>query len=201
MNSKHQHRGAVFVVGAVLLLVIGCAGSSKPSSFYFLPILPESEAVGLKEGGVSIEVGPISVPTYLDTTQITTAGKDNRIYTDQFNRWAEPLKDSFQRVLTENLAILLKTVNVYMFPQRREVAADFQIEITVSRFYAQVDGTAVLTAYFTVIGDDGNTVLARKRSSIAEQAASKDIGAFVAAQSKTLEVFCREIADEIKKLQ
>ncbi len=201
MNKHQLHRSAAVFASAVLLFVFGCAGASKPANFYMFKALPESEAAGLKQGGASVEIGPIILPAYLDSTQMATAGDDHRIYTDQFNRWAEPLKDSFGRVLAENLAILLKTVNVYIYPQRREVSADFQIEITVSRFYADTDGNAVLAAYWSVIGESGKTVMARKRSSITRQAASTDVGALVAAQNQTLEQFSREIATTIRNLK
>ena len=201
MCKCYLNRSAFLVFAAAMLFFWGCTGTSKPSTFFLITPLPESEAAGLKQGGVAIEVGPITVPAYLDSNQVATVGKDDRIYTDPFNRWAEPLKNSFSRVLSENLAILLNTVNVYMFPQRRDIAFDFQIEITVSRFYAEADGTAVLAAYWSIFGDGGKTVMARKRSSISEQAASRDIGAIVAAQSKTIELLSREIAAEIQHLQ
>ena len=201
MKDKHLHRSAAIFASAVLLFVFGCTGTSKPPKFYMLRALPESEAAGLKQGGVSVEVGPIIIPAYLDSTQIATAGDGHRIYTDQFNRWAEPLKNSFGLVLAENLAILLETVNVYIYPQRRDVSADFQVEITISRFYAKTDGTAVLAAYWSVIGDGGKTVMARRRSSITQQAASTDVEALVAAQNQTLEQFSREIAATIRNLK
>ena len=202
MNNKYLHRFAVFVVSAALLIFLGCVGgTSKSSTFYLLMALPESEATALEQGGISVEIGPVIVPAYLDRSQIASTGNDHKLYMDEFHRWAEPLKDSFGRVLAENLAILLKTANVYMYPQRRGASVDFQVEITVSRFFADTDGTAILAAYWSIVGKDGQTVMSRKRSSITQKAASKELGAIVAAQNRTLQELSREIAAGIQKLQ
>jgi hypothetical protein len=202
MKRKHLHRSAIVLLGAALLIISGCVGgTSKPSTFYLLKALPESEAAALEQGGLSLEVGPITVPAYLDRTQIASTGNDHKLYMDEFHRWAEPLKNSFGRVLADNLAILLKTVNVYQYPQRREMPVDFQIEISVSCFFADADGTAVLAAYWSVVGNNGKTVLSRKRSSISEKAVSKDFEAVVAAQNKTLQELSQQIAAEIQKLR
>ena len=202
MNNKHLYRSAAFVLGAALLIFSGCAvGTSKSSTLYLLKALPESEATALEQGGVSVEIGPIIVPAYLDRTQIATAGDDHKLYMDEFNRWAEPLKDGFGRVLAENLAILLKTANVYSYPQRRNASIDFHVEITVSRFFAEAENTALLVAYWSIIGNDGQSVMSRKRSSITRKVASPELEAIVAAQNKTLQELSREIAAEIQKLQ
>ena len=201
MCNHYIHRSIVWAIGMVVILFMGCTGASKPSTFYLLTPLPESEAVGLEQDGVSIEVGPIVVPSYLDSTQIATAGDDYKVNTDQFNRWAEPLKDTIGRVLSENLAILLKTVNVYIYPQRRDVSADFQVEVTISRFYADKNGNAILAAYWSLIGKDGKTRMTRKRSSITKRAASREIEAIVAAKNEIFVEFSREIANEIQTLR
>jgi uncharacterized lipoprotein YmbA len=201
MTNKTLHRLVALVLGAALLTLLGCAtGTSKPSTFYLLKALPESETAVIEEGGVSVEVGPITVPAYLDRIQIATTADDHRLYVDQFHRWAEPLKDSFGRVIAENLSILLNTANVYILPQRRDVSADYQVELAVSRFSSDAHGTAVLVAYWTIIDNDARMVVVRKRSSITEHAASKDPEAVVAAQNMVLETLSRKIAAAIENL-
>jgi hypothetical protein len=189
------------ILGAALLAMAGCTGTSKPSTFYLLKTLPEPEAGAPVQGGVSVAVGPISLPAYLDRLPMAAAGDGHVLSVDEFHRWAEPLKDGISRVLAENLAILLKTANVYVYPHRRGVTVDCQVEIAVSRFSAEADGTAVLVAYWSIVGGDGQTVLSRNRSSLVERAASREPGAVVAAQNKVLQDLSQEIAAEIRKLQ
>ena len=70
----------------------------------------------------------------------------------------------------------------------------------VTRFETGVDGRALLSVYWSIIGKDGKTELLRKRTVIKESAKADDYEALVVAHNKTLLKFCREIAAEIKKL-
>lgn len=202
MRNRHLHHSVVFFLGAALLFFWGCVGgTSKSPTFYLLKTLPGSEAPALGQGGVAMEVGPIIFPAYLNRTQIASTGDDHQLHMDEFNRWAEPLNDGFGRVLAENLAVLLKTANVYIYPLRRDLPIDYQVEMTISQFSVGADGTATLVAYWSLIVDDGRKIMSRKRSFITEKAASMDFEAIVAAQNQTLEALSREIASEIQKSQ
>jgi uncharacterized lipoprotein YmbA len=201
MKNRHLHRFSMTVLGAALLVIAGCVGgTSKPATFYLLQALPESEALMQTPHRIRLEVGPIAVPAYLDRAQIASVGDDHRLTVDQFNRWAEPLKDSFSRVLAENLAILLETPDVYRYPQRRAMLIDYQIELTVTRFFTDAEGTAILVAYWSLVGDSGKTVVSRKRSFISQPADADTFEAIVAAQNWTLQELSREIATEIQRL-
>ena len=194
------------IIGLILLatvMLIGCRSSAPPVQFYTLSATRtqtvSNTITALKP--ISVGVGPVAIPEVLDRPQIVVRTSPNKLKIDEFHRWAEPLKDSFGRVLADNLAILLKTVDVYQYRQRRDVPVDFQVEISVSRFFADADGTAVLAAYWSVVGNNGKTVLSRKRSSISEKAVSRDFEAVVAAQNKTLQELSEQVAAEIQKLR
>ena len=64
---------------------------------------------------------------------VTVAGK-NEMALDEFNRWVESLRDSFYRVLLEDLSWLLKTPEVYRYDQDGSNAPDYQVVIDVTRF-------------------------------------------------------------------
>jgi uncharacterized lipoprotein YmbA len=120
---------------------------------------------------------------------------------DQFNRWAEPLKESVERVLAENLSILLGTANVYRSPRISRIAADYQVEITLSRFYADANGKAMLVAYWTVLGQDDRALVPRRRSAVTVQAPTQDLEAVVAAQNTALQTLSRQISTAIQNLR
>ncbi len=163
--------------------------------------MTEPEPPALQQGGLAVEIGPITIPTYLNQAKIATIADNHKLQIDQFNRWAEPLEDGLGRVLAENMAILLNTANVYIYPVGRDVSMDYQVKVAMSRFGADSKGTATLVAFWSIIGNDGQKVMSRRRSAITEQAASKDIDAIVAAQNNTLQKLSREIADVIQSLQ
>jgi uncharacterized lipoprotein YmbA len=204
-KMKYQRRYFLWVmIAAFGTLLAGCAGTSTPSNFYLLRALPEAEdtvpTVGGKDG-LSVLVGPITLPAYLDRTQVVTIFGDNELRMDEFSRWAEPLKDNFYRVLVENLSLLLNTPRIYSYDRRGVTPADFQIIIDVTRFDSAVKGDAYLTAFWTAIGKDGNSHEIERKSVFRAAAPAPDLKGVVAAQNRTLTRFSREIATAIRSLK
>lgn len=81
---------ALVLVTAVL--GAGClGGGNAPTRLYVLapvetPALPAS-------GALSVGVGPMHVPGYLDRPQIVTRRDADRIDLGDFDQWGEPLRD------------------------------------------------------------------------------------------------------------
>jgi uncharacterized lipoprotein YmbA len=112
---KKRFKGACFtwvMLGVLGMMLVACAGNNSPSTFYVLRSMESpQESLSTEAGGqhVSILVGPISLPGYLDRNQMVTVAGKNEMALDEFNRWAESLRDGFYRVLLEDLSLLLKT--------------------------------------------------------------------------------------------
>jgi len=204
MMKNGTIRLSLVLVSAVLMVLSACTGISKPSKFYVLSALPESETavkgVG-NENDLAIGIGPITLPIYLDRAQIVTRISRNELKMDEFNRWAEPLKENFFRVLAENLSVLLDTVDIRLYSRRISTPVSYQVTIDVSRFDVTSDGKALLIAYWAVLGKDGRKILLKKKSILRADTASMDYKDIVAAQNQALSGLSRAIAAEIKKLQ
>ena len=186
------------------MIFFGCAGTSTPSNFYLLRALPESEdslATAQGKNSRSVLVGPITLPAYLDRTQIVTLFGNNELTMDEFSRWAEPLPDNFYRVLMENLSLLLNTPRVYAYDRRGPAPAEFQIIIDITRFESDARGDAYLTAFWTVLGKDGDSHKIERKSVFRATASTADLTGMVTAQNRTLTKFSREIAKAIRSLQ
>ena len=190
------------ILAVCLIILNGCAGSSKPSEFYLLRSLPASQGSGLnasENSSPSVLVGPVILPAYLNRNQIVTLVGDHTLVLNEFTRWAEPLQDNFSRVLVENLSLLLKTPKVYSFERRGSTRSDFKIVIDVTRFESTAGRDAYLTAFWSVIGREGSVLMQRKSIF---QAPVQSMGAsgVVEAQNRTLTEFSREIAAAIQSL-
>ena len=61
---------------------------------------------------MAIGVGPIELPPYANRLQMVTDNTSYELHTNAFEQWAEPLRDSFLRVLAEILSLLLATDRV-----------------------------------------------------------------------------------------
>ena len=187
-----------FVVVAACLASASCA-DSQPTRFYTLSPLAASSrgASPTTMPDLTVGVGPVTLPTYLDRPQLVTRAGGNRMVLADFDSWVEPLQGMFTRVLGENLALLLGTDDVLLLPQNRDFALDRQVEVDVTRFDVDNVGNAVLDAKWWVYGRDGDELLRSGRSTISEPAAVDDYTAAAAALSRALGAMSTEIAQAI----
>jgi len=198
-------RGAelLWVLLALLPLVVAGCGTSQPSQFYVLRPLPESERsvpTTPDKVALAVLVGPVTLPAYLDRTQVVTLVGAHEVAADEFIRWAEPLHENFTRVLVENLSLLLNTPEVYAFGHLGSTSVDYQIIIDVTRFDTNANGGADLTAFWRVVGKDSKAPLLKKKSVFRAAAASAGITQILEAQNQTLTDFSREVATAIQAL-
>jgi hypothetical protein len=199
MTKRHFSFRALAAV-VVGLLVAACA-ETQPSRFYTLSGLPDGGAAmqGAESNRLAIGVGPISLPNYLDRPEIVRRATPNQFDLAAYDRWGEPLDDVFPRVMAENLSVLLATDRVFLLPQRRATTIDYQVEVEVTRFDADVGGPAVLSARWEIFDNDGNALVV-DRSTFTETIGSEDYGAIATAMSQTVAALSREIASAITAL-
>ena len=133
---------------------------------------------------------------------VTVAGK-NEMALDEFNRWAESLRESFYRVLLEDLSFLLKTPRIYRYDRSGEEKVDYQITIDVTRFdCARPKAMRFLTAFWTVKGKEGGRIRNNEKNpSFAQPFHPPFFSGMVEAQNRTLTAFSREIASAIKGMR
>jgi uncharacterized protein len=188
----------VLAVLAAGLTLAGCA-DTPPTRFYTLSSLADAPGgtppANLPE--LTVGVGPVTLPPYLDRPQLVTRAGGNRMVLADFDSWVEPLQGMFARVLGENLALLLGTDDVLTLPQRRDFILDRQVEVDVTRFDVDTSGNAVLDARWWVLDQDGEKVLRSGRSTISEPANADDYTAAAGALSDALGAMSQEIAHAI----
>jgi uncharacterized lipoprotein YmbA len=197
--QKMNHGAASVIMGLSLLVQTGC-GTSKQSQYYLLSALGPTESAK-QDRDVFMGIGPIEFPEYLDRPQIVTRGSRNRLYLGEFDRWAEPLEQNFNRVLVENLGVLLSTDEVVPYPWKRSARIDYQIIVTVNRFDATQQGDTLLHVRWSVRDGDGRTIVPTRTSRIAEPAGSTDYEAIVKAGSRALEQLSRQIAEALQGIE
>ena len=190
-------RTGLAVVFLVFVLV-GCA-STPPTRFY---VLSPEKGQGMGGGPcVSIGIGPVKIPDYLDRSGIVTCITAHEIRVAEFNKWAEPLEENFPRVLAENLTSLLCTKTVAILPWQRPVPVDYRIYVDVIRMDGILGESASLDVSWTLLDGTGRKgVLTMKRVSYKEPTGGQDYEDFVSAQSRNIGSLGREIANTIRGL-
>jgi uncharacterized lipoprotein YmbA len=202
MMRPHRHVFAALVLGALLIWLAGCAGSSAPARLYVLTPGPEAAVAPQGAGPAcspALGMGPVRLPGLLDQSQIVTRRGVDEIDRAEFDRWAEPLADTVPRVLAENVAALWKTDRVAIFPWDPEQAVRYQIVVNVMRFDGAMGGDVVLDARWRILATDGKE-LAANRSVLTQPTGGTGYPAAVAAMSRALAALSRKIAATLETL-
>lgn len=192
-------------VAVVLVIALGATACSlkpreDPSRFYVLA--PAAHAAPVETGlaGWTIGIGPVTLPAYLDRTEIVVRRGENEVAVPEQDRWAEPLTTGLQRVITEELTLLLAPQRALQHPWSSTAGVDFAVRIDVIRFDRDSAGTAVLDARWRIEDGSGNRLVDSRRTHLAEPADGLETGFAVAAQSRALGALSQEIAGEIRRL-
>ncbi|OPX92931.1 MAG: hypothetical protein A4E62_01394 [Syntrophorhabdus sp. PtaU1.Bin002] len=189
------------LAGILFMLLVGCA-TSEPSRFYLLSSLPDSGEMQRSSGVpcVSIGVGPVRLPEYTNRPQIVTRTTQNELLRAQFDLWAEPLSDTFARVLAENLARLVCTKTVALFLSNLSMPLDYRVVMDVMRMDGSLGKEAILEAWWVISSGTEKKVFVSRQSRFVEPVRGQDYEALVQAHSRILASFSLEIAQTINEL-
>jgi uncharacterized protein len=190
---------ALVTLGVLPIGLGACA--STPSRFYLLNPLPASESIpapGAAQGPV-IGVGPVTLPKYLDRSQIVTRTSGQQLALGEFDRWAEPLSDNVTRVLAVNLARLVPTDHLRLNPWPRSVALDYQVQVEVWQFEGWFGGESTLLALWSLL-DEAERPLLTQRAALQIPVGGRDYDAMVQALNQLLGTLSRDIAAAIQRL-
>jgi uncharacterized protein len=183
-------------IGLYLLLLLGCAGNA-PSRYYVLsPVMGETK-ITPEESCVSVGIGPIKLPEYVNRPQIVTRTTPNELVLSYFDLWAEPLIDSVPRILAENISRLRCTKEISLFPWRPSRVPDYRVEVELLRMDGTLGGTLSLEAWWSVSYGVEKARVSRK-SSYSEPVAGQDYDALIQAHSRALAALSRDIAGVLK---
>ena len=174
-------------------LTVSCS-STPESRFYTLS--PTTSASAAQSSDVSVAVGPVSVPAVVDRPQIVVSLGPNRVWLDEFNRWASPLQDDIARVVAENLVVLLGTPRVSRASQTVSMGSNYRAVVAVEGFESTPGETARLDAVWTVSRlKDG--AVRTGRTTVREPTSEKGYEALAAAHSRAVAQLSRDIANAV----
>jgi uncharacterized lipoprotein YmbA len=197
MRHPPSWLGLAAATGA-LLFVTGCVGQSPRVEYYTLASVAAGAEVGLLPAP-AVAVGPADFPRELDRSPIATRLSPNRIEYDDFHRWAGTLDADFLGVAAVNLARLLGTDRVVVYPAPPSFPLDYRVLFDVIRFDADSGGTVVLEARWILQSAGGDALDVGSVRSV-QSAPADDYEARAAAHSAAVGELCRIVAERIRAL-
>jgi uncharacterized protein len=174
----------------------GCTLRAAPPKTYVLSAASAPAATSTGRDPV-VGVGPITVPAYLDRPPIVVRAGDDEVQLSSGHHWAEPLKDGIARVIAENLALMVPTDAVGVFPWRSPWTVQYRVIVEILRFDGPLRGPVVLNARWRLLDGAGKGLLLRAVT-LTEPVPEATHAALVAAQSRLLAAVSRDMAAEIR---
>ena len=199
MQLVHLRRLCLVVLMAA---VAGC-GTSQPTRYYLLSASAPASAHIAAQAELTIGVGPVLMPPYLDRRELVSRTGSNELSVAVYDQWAEPLEENFSRVVREDLGQRLATDRIIRLPLKRSLRSalvmDYQVAIAVRQFEKTPDGSVVLIVRWIIMDNDKNELVLR-RSQYRQTPAGDDYAAQAAAQSQVLGRLGEDIAAAILEL-
>ncbi len=185
---------------AVVSLMIAACGSSPPVRYFALSTMDSVQQQD-PDDAVTLGVGPLRLPEYLNRSQIVTRGPGSELEVDEFSRWAEPLTQALHRVVSTDVDNMMNGVTVIAFPWEAVVQndVDYRLLGEVTRFDADRSGRVVLDIQWAISDVSGEVAVAVRRSKYETRAASLDDPAVVtSAMNGALAMFSRDVVSELE---
>jgi len=194
-----------FVVAAGIAAVAlgGCFGArSNPSQFYVLTSIAEAGAAEASGEPLDITVGlgPITMPDYLSRPQLVTRMGENEVAVSEYERWAGSFEQNLAESLGANLAVLLGTHDILAYPWYATASVKYAVSVGVVRFERTAQGGADLLAGWEIRDGASGERYDRGISRISEPVDTTATAASVAALSRALGRFSRELAGAIREV-
>jgi len=177
------------------LILSGCLSRSADVRYYNLSPVPVGSPAGSMVG---LAIGPAEFPRALDHVQIVTRMGSHQLRYDDFHRWAGTLHTDFLNTVGTNLARLLGTERIVVYPDVSSFPIDYRVTFAVQRFDADANGEVTLEARWVLTDTKTQEALVVRQFATTQSATGDDYDARAAAHSDAVAALSREIAAEIR---
>lgn len=198
----------------IILFTCSCTILSPPSPlphYYLLQTVdknscPLKGSVGpIYSGATKIIVGPISLPPYLDRSQIVQLVGENRLRLLPIDLWAEPLDEAVERVLSLNLTQLSHGRIVgepfsVIIDSKKPAASTLRLFLKIYNFEAQYGNKCILRGKWQLFsGSNSIKPLMEEETCLTTPLASLSAQDSVRCMSKLVEKLSYRIVKKVSE--
>ncbi len=172
-------------------LLAGCGFASPPPRTYVLGT-PATETAGIRSQAdlPILELRTVSVPDYLDTSDILRRVGPNEVIASPAGRWGERLSVGLTQALAAALASRMPDVAIDTDPAPEAARRLF---VDVERLDIGGDGQCLMVARWRVMPTNGLAALAKEQATFHETAAATDDAALAAAVTRVVDHLAEQI--------
>jgi uncharacterized lipoprotein YmbA len=192
---------ALAALALVAALALACAKTPKPEFFTLRSASGDAASAPVaSRPDLGVVVGPLTFPRYLDRPEIVSRDGANRLEVPDAHRWGGSLRDDILRVVADDLARLLGTARVAVYPDEPRFAGGYRVLLDVAEFERVAADKVSLRARVTIASlPDGKAIVVEDEA-VEQPIASASYEDLVAAESAALGSVSKRIADRIAAL-
>jgi uncharacterized lipoprotein YmbA len=180
------------------LLILGACGSYPLPKIYVLgdaaPVTANPAAA--TAGAPIIELKPVQVPDYLDSTDIVRRVSANQMLPSPRGQWGERLSVGITRDLVSTLSRQLPGVTI---ETRGGYEPSRRLLVSVERFEIAPDGRCVLAARWRLTTPDGKVLAPAEEATFVETATPGSDAAAAGAMTTALDALSEKVAVTVKR--
>jgi len=182
---------------ATAALLAAC-GSSPPVNYYQLraPLPASAAAADVAADAPILQIGAVPMPEYLERESMVVPQGQAGLQVLHNDRWAEPLRDAFPRVLGESLVARVPGLDVWTTPPGSGLKPTWLLRLEVLRFDPDRTMSAVhlnVRATLSMPGDAAATPQVR-RFDVSAPVEGTGLDALAAAHGHAVDMLAGEMA-------
>lgn len=171
-------------------------GTSRVNNFYLLTANSKAEATQstkVAKNEIILGIGPVTVPDYLQRSQIAYSMAGNQLVLSSENQWSEPLDKAVARVIAVNLSRLNPNISTLTFPWRTDSKPKLAVRLTIVELNRQSQDQAELVADWTLVDLKSKQTLHRAKFSQSTIVSEFSYSTLTEAYSDLLAVLSNDI--------
>lgn len=185
-----QSARSLLAVGSILLLA-ACGSSDK-----FFRLSATDAATTGSSSGVSVSVGPVTVPSYIDRPELVFQSGPNEFQIPPHQRWIGSLQENIARVVATDLGHALHSNRVHAGLEPGDVS-QYRVALEIRQFHGISGQEAILDLSWKIQGASGG-VISRHSGNFHEPINGDGYEPLVAAQSRLLAQCAHAIAASLR---
>ncbi len=186
-------RGAA--LAAALVTLWGCGSYPLPKIYVLGDAGPDTAVPAGAAGAPVIELRPVQVPDYLDSTDIVRRVGPNQVAPSPLGRWGERLSVGITRDLVATLSRRLPDLTIQA---RSAYAPSRRLSVAIDRFEIAPDGDCALAAHWRLTTADGKSLAPSDEGVFVETAISGTDASAAAAMTRAVDALSAQIAVTVR---
>ncbi len=188
-------------ISCVILLASLCACANQPLTRYYtlsaddLAQHSKQNSANQLPAGLSLGIGPISLPSMLDRNGIVSQLNDGpQINVAGLDVWAGNLDVLLSRTIAESMAQHLNLPEVWSIPWDNALRPDYQLRLFVEKFSGELGGPVTIKIKWVLLTDHGKRPIGIHIFEKTQSVTADDYASYVQTLNQLLADFTADAA-------